>query len=242
MKIICIIQARMASTRLPGKVLYPLAQHPMLSIIIHRISNARADEFWLATSTNSEDDILETWGEGLGLKVFRGSSHDVLSRFLHIAKITKPAVIVRCTADNPTVDSALINLSIETFQQTKANYLGGSTDLPLGYAVEVVDYPTLLRIDHSLKDPNSYHRTHVLSAVHELDNVSKISLSKPHDWPKLCSRWTVDTYEDYQLQRLLFKDVSCINSTYHELAKKILDNKNLQTVNVHVKQKRAEEG
>lgn len=104
-----IIQARMGSERLPGKILAPLGGRPLLDRLVSRIARARVSQWWLATSEHPSDDVTAAWGFELGLRVFRGSERDVLSRFLAIAAETDAEWLVRVTADNPFLDAPLID-------------------------------------------------------------------------------------------------------------------------------------
>lgn len=108
-KTVAIIQARMRSERLPGKILAPLGGRPLLALLATRTARARVDEWWLATTSDPADDVTEAWGFELGLRVFRGHPTDVLSRFLSIAEETGADWVFRLTADNPFVDAALLD-------------------------------------------------------------------------------------------------------------------------------------
>lgn len=110
---VCIIQARMRSERLPGKILAPLGHRPLLALLATRIARARVDERWLATTSDPADDVTEAWGFELGLRVFRGHPTDVLSRFLAIADETGADWLVRVTADNPFLDAPLLDALID---------------------------------------------------------------------------------------------------------------------------------
>jgi spore coat polysaccharide biosynthesis protein SpsF len=104
-KTVAIIQARMRSERLPGKILSPLCGRPLLALLATRTARARVDEWWLATSSDPADDVTEAWGFELGLRVYRGHATDVLSRFLAVADETGADWLFRLTADNPFVDA-----------------------------------------------------------------------------------------------------------------------------------------
>jgi spore coat polysaccharide biosynthesis protein SpsF (cytidylyltransferase family) len=157
-----IIQARMGSERLPGKILAPLAGRPVLGLLVDRIRRARVDEWWLATSSDPADDVTEAWGFELGLRVFRGHPTDVLSRFVAIGEEARVDWMIRVTADNPFLDAPVVDRLIEARDHdddakqadairlegglpisydsdpTRCANAGRSPRLPIGYGVELV--------------------------------------------------------------------------------------------------------
>jgi spore coat polysaccharide biosynthesis protein SpsF len=112
-KTIGIIQARMGSDRLPGKILAPLGGRPLIAQLWSRIAHSHVDEWWLATSSHPGDDVTEAWGFELGLRVFRGDEQDVLSRFLAIGREAEAEWVLRVTADNPFLDAPVIDALID---------------------------------------------------------------------------------------------------------------------------------
>src|SRR4051794_24777177 len=113
MRRVVIVQARMTSTRLPGKVLMDLAGKPLLERELERLARCeRADEVVLAVTTNADDDPLTALADRIGLRWHRGSEHDVLDRYLGAARATDADVIVRVTSDCPLLDPAEVDAVI----------------------------------------------------------------------------------------------------------------------------------
>ena len=192
-KTIGVIQARMGSERLPGKILAPLGGRPLLAQLCSRIISARVDEWWLATSSDPADDVTEAWGFELGLRVYRGDPVDVLSRFLAIGAESKAEWMLRVTADNPFLDARLIDTLVDARDATEESKLadavrlrGGlpldaasdsgrsdthddsesdrtSPHLPLGYGVELVRFSALERAHREIPSDQFHHRVHVTS-------------------------------------------------------------------------------
>ena len=138
--IVGIIQARMASTRLPGKILAPIAGVPLLQVIVERVQAAAVDEWWIATTDTPSDDVTAAWGEAMGVRVLRGDPDDVLSRFARIASERRPDWIVRLTADNPYVDASIVDLLLAAGPTTIRDHLTEAEPrrMPLGYVPEIV--------------------------------------------------------------------------------------------------------
>ena len=131
-----IIQARMGSARLPGKIVAPLGGRPALGTIADRIRPAGVDEWWLATSEDPADDVTEAWGFELGLRVFRGHPTDVLSRFMAIGEETEADWLVRVTADNPFNDATVIDRLLDARDASEAAKRADLLRLEGGFVVE----------------------------------------------------------------------------------------------------------
>src|SRR5690242_5075414 len=118
-----IIQARMSSTRLPGKVMLEAAGKPLLEHLWERLSYCRTlDTVIIATSDNPPDDRIEAFAKSRNIPVFRGSEHDVLDRYYQAAKAFHLDVVVRVTSDSPLVDPRLIDETVGFFQEHSAEY------------------------------------------------------------------------------------------------------------------------
>lgn len=204
MKTLIIVQARMTSTRLPGKVLLPLAGEPMLTRLIERLRRVRrADGIVVATTTNTSDDPIAMLCEQLGVPCHRGSEHDVLSRYADAARLHGADVVVRITSDCPLIDPALIDQTIAAYDEGGSDYVSNMLPptWPYGMAVEVFSAAALAQA-HA-EATQAAEREHVTPFLYwhperyRLRNVaSPVDLSQ--------HRWTVDTPEDYALVGRLF--------------------------------------
>lgn len=140
MKTIIIVQARMTSTRLPGKVLLPLAGEPMLVRLLERLRRVqRADGIVIATTTNASDDPIAALCAQQGVPCHRGSELDVLSRYADAARLHAADVVVRITSDCPLIDPALIDQLIAVYEEGDSDYVSNMLPptWPYGMAVEV---------------------------------------------------------------------------------------------------------
>jgi spore coat polysaccharide biosynthesis protein SpsF len=196
MKAGIVLQARMGSTRLPGKVLKPLCGRPMLAHILDRLAVVRrADAVVLATSGSPADDVLA------GPGVFRGSESDVLDRYVQAARAFRLDLVVRCTADNPLVDPLMLDVLIETHAGSKADLTHSKTDrgnaLPIGAGAEAYTREALERAWREGLEP--HHREHVDEYIHEHPELFRIeNLPVPPERRAPGLRLTVDTPEDFE--------------------------------------------
>lgn len=194
---LAILQARMSSTRLPGKVMRPLAGMPMIGRQIERLRRARRlDQIVVATSTRPDDDPLADYIASLGVGVFRGDLDDVLGRY-HAALQAhgRPAHLLRLTADCPFADPEVIDLCIRRHLETEADITHNSVGrtYPKGLDVEVVRASAL---DAAFAEAvDRYDREHVTPFIYARPQRFR-ELSITHDPPERW-RWTVDTAQDY---------------------------------------------
>lgn len=214
MKILLIVQARMTSSRLPGKVLLPLAGEPMLTRLIERLRRVqRVDGIVIATTTNATDDLIAALCDKLGVPCHRGSEHDVLSRYADAARLHGADLVVRITSDCPLIDPALIDQVIAVYAKGDSDYASNMLPptWPYGMAVEVFGAAALQQAHTEATLPAE--REHVTPFIYwhperyRLRNVaSPVDLSH--------HRWTVDTPEDYELVRRLFETLHPINPEF----------------------------
>lgn len=204
MNIIAIVQARMGSTRLPGKVMQPVCGVPMVGLLLERLAaSRRIDEIVLATSTEERDEPLVEYVEELGYRVFRGSEDDVLDRFYQVARELRPSTIVRITGDCPLVDPQLCDRVIEELEASGADYASNidPPTYPDGLDVEAFAADALSTAWREASAPAE--REHVTPYIRRSRRFSRANLSAEGDYSG--ERWTVDEAEDLELVRRIFE-------------------------------------
>ncbi len=205
MKTIIIVQARMTSTRLPGKVLLPLAGEPMLTRLVERLRRVqRADAIVIATTTNTTDEPIAALCDQLGVACHRGSELDVLSRYADAARLHGADVVVRITSDCPLIDPALIDQVIAVYQEGDSDCVSNMLPptWPYGMAVEVFSAAALAQAHAEATQPAE--REHVTPFLYAHPERYRLrNVTSPVDLSH--HRWTVDTPEDYELVRRLFE-------------------------------------
>lgn len=196
-RVMAILQARVSSTRLPGKVMLPILGEPMLARQIERVRRASSlDLLVVATSAEAADDPIETLCAGVGVACFRGSLDDVLDRF-HAAALAfgPPEHVVRLTGDCPLADPALIDEAVTLHLESGADYTSDTVEptYPDGLDVEVLRFAALETAWREAELPSE--REHVTAYVNSRPERFRIaSLTREPDLSAL--RWTVDEPED----------------------------------------------
>jgi spore coat polysaccharide biosynthesis protein SpsF len=207
-RVVAILQARMGSTRLPGKVLADIAGVPMLVRTVERARRAATiDDLIVATTREPADDALDVLCRARGYRIFRGSTDDVLDRTYRAAVESGADVIVRLTADCPLLDPDLVDLTVRTFLDASppadlvVNRLPGARTYPIGLDVEVVSFAALERAWREAVKPNQ--REHVLPYLYDPPGRFRVvRLDAERDYGNL--RWTVDTREDLEFVRQVY--------------------------------------
>ena len=211
MKRVIIIQARMTSTRLPGKVLLDLAGRPMLSQQLRRLKKCqRADEIVVATTTNTTDDPVVALAGSEGVRWFRGNEQDVLSRYLGAAHESQADIVVRVTADCPLIDPEQTDQVIHELESHAAgcDYAANTIErtFPRGLDTEALFGDTLERLGRlGYSQPAREHVTFFL--LEERPDLFLIrSVTDTEDNSDL--RWTVDTMDDMVMVRRIYQELS----------------------------------
>lgn len=205
--IAAIIQARMTSTRLPGKVLIKIKSKPMLWHVVNRLKfSRRLNDIVLAIPNTKKNDILEKFAKNNNIKYFRGSEEDVLLRYYETAKKFKINVIVRITSDCPLIDPQVVDLIIEKHLDSNADYTSNTLQrtFPRGLDTEVFNFKVLEKTQQKAK--KKYQKEHVTPYICENPNVFKLQNIKAKGRLKRPDlRLTVDTKEDLQLIKEIYK-------------------------------------
>ena len=181
--ILAIIQARMGSTRFPGKVMETVCGKPLIEILLHRLSlSKKIDKIILATSINKENDTLSEFVEKLGFEVFRGSEYDVLDRYYQTAKLYSPKTVLRITGDCPLIDPKIVDKSINRYEQEKVDYLNNVTPptYPDGMDVEIFSFETLNEAWN--KADSNHEREHVSPYIKNNDKFTKSYLINKNNY------------------------------------------------------------
>lgn len=202
--VLVIIQARMGSTRLPGKILMPLGNSTIIECLIHNLTSDKYDiQYIVATSTNAENDKLEEFLKSRGIAYFRGAENDVLSRFIEIASKSNVDYIVRATADDPLMSGECLDILIDEMDRNKFDYTF-MTGLPIGVSPEVIRkecFDRLKAID-DLSDRDREHVTIYLKEHPELFKIGYIEAPEKYKYPTLSM--TIDTIEQYNKMKKLY--------------------------------------
>ena len=203
MRIVCIIQARMSSTRLPGKVLLPLAGREVLAHVLERLAVCETiDDFVVATSDQPSDDVLAQWCDRRGVQVFRGSLDDVLDRYYQCALQSRADAVVRITADCPALDPTIVDEVVHGFKAGDFDlfYLGG--EFPDGLDCAVFSFFALERAwrEATLKSEREHVGPYVVNHPERfrLGNLEKFTGLAHH-------RWTLDEPRDLAFLQAVFE-------------------------------------
>lgn len=208
MKIVAIIQARMGSTRLPGKILLDLAGEPMLARDMHRLSRAQTlDEVVVATTIKSTDDAIVALCQKRNWPCFRGSEADVLDRYYRAAQEYQADVVVRVTSDCPLIEPEVVDRVVREFleRQPEIDYASNTAPertFPRGLDTEVMSFEALARAWR--EDKNPAWREHVTPYIRRHPELFE-TYGVINDEDLSYMRWTVDTPEDLALVRRIYE-------------------------------------
>jgi spore coat polysaccharide biosynthesis protein SpsF len=242
LNIVCIIQARMGSSRLPGKVLEKICGRPMLGWVIERAAKSRLiSKIVVATTVNSGDDLIEAYCGEFGFSCFRGNEFDVLDRYYQSAKAYQADIVVRLTADCPLIDPKLIDETIKKLLENGADFAANrlpppyQRTFPIGLDTEVVTFKAL-EIAWK-KAEKLFEREHVMPFLYDLQNNFKIViLDSEKNFGS--QRWTVDTADDLDFIRQVTEHLGCrLDFSWRDVLKLIDKHPELLEINANISHK-----
>jgi spore coat polysaccharide biosynthesis protein SpsF len=238
-RVVVIIQARMGSTRLPGKVLMTVLDKPLLGYLIERLSRAKlVDEIVIATTENSLDDVIEKFCINSKISCYRGSEDNVLSRYYDASIRFKANYVVRICSDSPLVDPIILDRMIQSFFNNECDYLSNTINqtYPLGMNIEVFSQQALKKsyLNHS----ETYESEHVTPYIYmhpELFNICQEHLNKDYSFLRL----TVDENKDFILIKSIIERMYLVNTNFglEDIIQEYIKDPDLFSINSGIVQK-----
>jgi len=242
-KITAIIQARMGSTRLPGKVLLDLEGKPVLVRVVERVlKSKKINNIIIATTDKKEDeaivDLVKSYNHPK-VTVFRGSELDVRDRYFKAAKEHAVDIIVRITSDCPVIDPTIIDKVIDEFLASNADYAAniiGQRTYPRGLDTEVFSFDVLKNMYDTIDDADDKeHVTFYIRRQPHLFKTQSVTHSKDYSH----HRWTLDEKDDYEFLKAIYKNVYHQNQDFgmEEVVTFLEQNPAVMKLNEQVRQK-----
>lgn len=236
--LLIIIQARMTSTRLPGKIMMPLGNKPVLQVMIERLADLKENIIIATTDDGSEQPIVALC-QHLGVKYFQGSTDDVLGRYYLAAKhfgAIRSTAIMRLTSDCPVIDQTLVKQCISTYQNNNYDMvsLGPHSGFPRGLDSCIFHFP-LLEKTH-LSATTAPDREHVTLGMAKFSDLSSYVISAQTDLTQY--RLTLDEQADYDMLDALYKLFNYQTSfSFEQLINVLKKHPQVAQINAHVEQK-----
>lgn len=245
MKIVATIEARMRSTRLPGKSMKKILDKPMLELMIERVEKAKyIDKIMVATSENPEDDVIEELTKKMKVGCFRGSEVDVLDRVLKTAKSVNADVILELWGDSPLIDSKILDDIIDYYLKNEFDCIGTflpnyKKTYPIGISALIFSTKILEEVEKTTQNPDD--RENVSNYIYEHPEKYKIAIMpcpKELNFPDI--RLTVDEERDFKVVKTIFENLYPINSNFSTIdaIRFVNANPDLRDINKNVIQKR----
>ena len=201
--IAAIVQARLTSTRLPNKVLKTLDNSTVIGVIVERLKRSKKiDQVIVSIPKNDANKELRQYLEQQGYDYFTGSEDNVLERIILTAQKYSIETVIRITGDCPFVDSGMIDEYIDSFNESKCDYLSNTNPptYPDGLDIEIIKRSILEQIKDQITD--SFDLEHVTTFIKKNDQFKKINVVNDSDLSKL--RWTLDESSDYEVIKNIF--------------------------------------
>jgi spore coat polysaccharide biosynthesis protein SpsF len=238
---VAIIEARMKSSRLPGKVLKPILGKPMLELLIERIKHSRyLNLIIIATTESVADNPIDELAKSLDVKCYRGSEDDVLDRVLSAAQKYEADIIAEITGDCPLIEADKIDQMLVSFEHMDYDFMANRLDgsYPPGLGLRIFRRETLEKVERLTKDP--VDREHVTLYVWEHPELFSIYHFQNNLDPKFWDiRLTVDNEEDFILIEAIFKELYLKNPNFniYDMVDMLQSHPELLDINKHIKDK-----
>jgi len=246
LRVIVTIEARMGSSRLPGKVMLPLGGQPMILRLVERVKRSRmVDEVVVATTINSTDKIIVDTCVRNGIKVVPGSEMDITQRLLDAAGSENADYVVQLTGDNPLIDPELIDIAVNTLIDGQYDYVTNYKDnnLTIGFNVRCFSFSALQRAAELSDDPDDrIHGSYFIHRNPELFSIGHADVSKIIQRDDI--RLTVDEPDDFEVVRRVFETLHSLKSDFSAIdVIEMMDRfPEWRHINSEVKQKKPGEG
>lgn len=244
MKVVCLVQARVGSTRLPGKILKEICGKTILHHEIDRLKKCKEiDEIVIATTDKEDDDKIVNEAKKLSVKYFRGSENDVLSRFYYAAKENNADIVVRVTSDCPCIDFEILDKMLiyfkEKYKEKQVDYLSNTIKrtYPRGYDIEIFTFSALEK--SYINAEKEYEREHVTPYIYDkTNNFLKLSFENKEDYSEY--RVTLDTIEDFIVIKNIFENLYYKNPYFklNDVVQYLNNNLHIVDINKHIEQKK----
>ncbi len=237
-KVITTVEARMSSTRLPGKVLLPLLGQEMLWHIIQRLERSQfISKVIIATTVSSQDDAIVNFCKRNDVAYHRGSVDNVLERIIEAASPWHPDLIVQATGDNPCIDPHLVDEVINAWLHTNVDYVGNHFhNVPCGLDVRAFTFEAIKQVREKTHDPiDLIHGSYYLYTHPDEFHIESVKSTFPNELSDV--RLTVDEPKDYQLMQHIFEHLGGNDWDANQLAELFHKHPHLLDVNADVRQK-----
>lgn len=230
-----IVQARMDSSRFPGKVMMKVDEDkPVINYVLNQLKNSKLlEKIVIATTVLPEDDQIYNYVTSIGFDCYRGNAKDVLDRYYHCAKKFSMSTIVRITCDNPLIDPTLVDDVVEKFNSNSYDYVANciKRTFPYGTEVEVFSFKALEEAWKKSKKP--FEREHVTVYLRNKSNAFKIFNIVYHkDISHL--RWTIDRKPDLEFVQQLVKKIKKRPILMIDILETLKKEPHLSDINKHV--------
>jgi spore coat polysaccharide biosynthesis protein SpsF len=239
LKVGIITQARMTSTRLPGKILKEVGGKPMLQYHINRLQTS-ALPIYIATTIKATDDPVRDFAKQENIFCYRGDEEHVLSRYYECAKANSLEVVVRVTSDCPLIDGLLIQKSVDEYLQLGDPYLYYSNCLqrtfPRGFDFEIFSFQLLEEAFHRATAPSDIE--HVTPYINQNRSGKVVFKHVLNSTDQSDIRITVDTPEDFTLIQKLIEEYGADRMGYQEIINLFVLHPELKQINAHIEQKK----